>query len=785
MKSRDFLYSFAKKAVFFKIATILSCSAAYAESCSIDSTLKITPISSTLPAASIYQAGTAPKFSVQSATSITVSAIDYWGNSVSVGSVSTPDGENWTIALPPQRNTGYFELHAAAGNGAETGCVSWAVVSTGTADPRFGINTQVGFGNPPGIEAFVRQENVGAIRDSLSWAATVAQPAAATTIPASFDTYMQSLATDHIAPLLTLAFGNPAFEPGGAGVFTLPFGNSAAGQTDIAGFAQYGATLAERYAALEGGRLSLAVWNEVNGSFCQGPACATARSRAQAYTALAAATATVAGQVGGMNVPIVGGATYGIPLPWFESLLDRGIAGACPVTVPASTPTTNRLAGIVDALDIHWYGRPEDLPNQLKDLNTLATSCTGARRPIVATEFGSFDYRDSAHNYATATHQNASAIAKQAAVMVSQGVNAMYWYVLSDRTINLPGDPENLLWSNDGGGHFAPNPAYAAYANLINQLRSFTPVLTNNRQPLGSIAPDSRTQIYPFSNAAATKRVYIAWATPEFLDADIRGLNAAPIQFVTPAAATITDLMGRTIGSYAAGTTVSLSLTTSPVYIAIAGGGIPHFGTTAPALLASSFDDFGLTYPAGGTTAPTQPQNSWSYGAILAPSGDASAVVKGTQAGFTPMTAWLDGYWGTPAKQYFSLTASGQEPVATTSGNTRMSMWAVRRWTCPATGPDCVVAISGQAALSSANGVGTRLLIIANDTVIYEGDLIPQGGTQPSVSIETAGQTGTPIRVKVAHGAPIDFAVTTGPISNGAIVDEFDYTSIYAWISAG
>ena len=93
--------------------------------------------------------------------------------------------------------------------------------------------------------------------------------------------------------------------------------------------------------------------------------------------------------------------------------------------------------------------------------------------------------------------------------------------------------------------------------------------------------------------------------------------------------------------------------------------------------------------------------------------------------------------------------------------------------------------ISGQATLSSTSGAGTRLLIVASDTVQYEGDMIPNAAsTQPAVSIETAAGTGTPVAVTVAPGAPIDFAVTTGPLSNGTIVDQDDATGLYVWITA-
>jgi len=766
------------------LGSVVLSTSGHAAACSADTAVAILPASPTVPAASIYQIGSAPQFTVETAGAITVSAIDYWGRSVAAGASIRSSASSWTITLPVQRTTGYFELRVATSAGGPTGCTSWAVVPSGAPDGRFGINTQVGFGNPPGVERFVRAANIGAVRDSLAWNEVVTSANGAANFPAVYDSYMAALAQDHVAPLLTLAFGNPLFEPAGAGAWTLPYGAKVGVGTDITAFAQYAGDLGRRYGALEAGRLSVAVWNEVDGTFCQGPACASGDARAAAYAALVKATAAATHAAGGVPVPIVGGATYGIPLPWFESLLDAGVEGACPVTVPASTPTTNAIAASIQSLDIHWYGRPEDLANNLIDLETLATRCVGAAKPIVATEFGTSDWRDAADDYAVANAQNANGLVKQAAVMLSYGVSAMYWYVLNDRTIDVAGDPENILRTNDGGNHYAPNPAYPAYANFIANLKLMTAALDGDKVPVGNISPDDRTRIYPFTDPSGSRRLYIAWAVPEFLNADIRGLNAAPVKFVAPMRTTITDVMGNLLGTYRAGSTVSLSLTASPVYISVEGGWVPRFSTTAPALLASSFDDFGLTYPASGRAAPEQPSGNWSYGEITAPSGDASAVVPGIQARFVPTKTWLDGYWGDPAKYYFSVSAAGQEPVVVWSGNTPSSMWAVRRWTCPSAGPACRVAISGQAALASTQGAGTRLLIIANDTVQYEGDLIPNGNVQPAASIETAAGTGTAIAVTVAPGEPIDFAVTTGPKSNGTLSDEFDYTGLYVWITA-
>jgi hypothetical protein len=743
--------------------------AASAQQCNQQTGISITPISTSTPALSIYHLGDTPRLTVATSQSISLSAVDYWGKPVSLGATTNSTGSAWTVSLPAQNKIGYFELTATASGGA-VGCLQYAVVPSSAPDKRFGMTTQMGFSNPVGLEAALTAAGIGAVKDSISWQSAVSKVGAPITVPATFDSYMSLLARDNITPLLTLAFGNPLYEPSGSGVFTLPFGNVVSGQTDISGYAAYAVGMANRYG---NPGLGVELWNEVDGTFCQGTACSTLLSRAAAYSTLSKAASTALRA--GAKVPtIVGGATYGAPLPWFEDLFYTGVSGGCPSVISTATPATNGLLTAIDQVDVHWYSRPEDLDQALQDLTTLTTRC-GHAKPIVATEVGAGDWRSPADGYVTAMHQTPAELVRDAAVLMGRGVSAMYTYVLNDVTVSITGDPENMLVSENKNQLYVPTAGYAGYANLIAQMAGMTAQKNGSGAFVGSVAPDNRSKIYAFVNTSAGSQVYIGWSVPEFLNADLNNANPADISFKATGTTTISDVMGQQIATYTAGSTVSLSLTASPVYIAVQGTAPLTFTSTDVALLASSADDFGTAYPAA---IPTTGNNNWSYGYIKATTGGASSVTLGFQAGFKPAT-WSDGSW-IIAGSSLVFSQTNQAPFVGYIGTTKMSGWAIRRWTCPSTGPACSVAISGQAQLGSAQSAGVSVLVVANDAVQYLANLVPANGVAPGVSISSPSNPLQPLLVTVQPGKPIDFAVTTGP---GAIVAGYDSTTLYVWIA--
>lgn len=745
--------------------------AAQATQCYQQTGIAITPVSTSVPALSIYHLGDAPQLTVSTTQAISLSAIDYWGNPVTVSATTTPGTNGWSVTLPAQSEIGYFELTATASGGA-VGCLQYAVVPSNAPDSRFGVVTQIGFGNPVGLEAAVAAAGIGAVKDSVSFQTAVPQVGGPVTAPAAFDSYMSMLQRDSITPLLVMAFANTLYEPSGSGSFTLPYGNVVNGVSDISGYAAYASGLAARYG---NPGLGVSIWNEVDGSFCQGPACTTQVSRAAGYTTLTKSASSAVHKIKGMTV--TGGATYGINLPWFESLFYTGANGGCPSVIPTSTPSTNQLLSSIDKLDVHWYSRPEDLDQALQDLTTLATKC-GHNKPIVATEVGPGDYRNPSDGYATAVHQTPAEFVREAAVLIGRGVSQMYWYVLNDVTIFMTGDPEDMLQpQNSKNTAYVPNPVYPAYANLISKMAGMTAQTTSTGAMAGNVAPDNRSRIYAFKDHSTGTWVYIAWAVPEMFNADLTNADPTHVSFVAPGPTVISNVMGGQVASYAKGATVNLTLTASPVYVSVTAGTQATFTSTDAPLLASSADDFGTVYP---SATPTTGLNGWSYGYIKAPTGGASSVALGFQAGFQP-TSWVDGQWVHPnSNLYFNRTQ--QQPVVGYIGTTPMSTWAVRRWTCPGNGPACTVAITGQAQPTSALGIGVSVLVVANDTVQFEADLIPANGVAPGVSIGSPTNPGQPLVVTVQPGMPIDFDVTTGP---GAITGNYDCTTLIVWLANG
>jgi hypothetical protein len=143
-------------------------------------------------------------------------------------------------------------------------------------------------------------------------------------------------------------------------------------------------------------------------------------------------------------VTVLGGAAVQIPIDWFQKLFSHGALQS------------------MDAVVIHPYRkRPEGVEERIAELRASMERHGGAK-PIWATEYGDIaDMKKSRDDVARY-------LVRMSVLLRAAGVERMYWYLLRDYAefagLGLVRD------ENDPLGRYAPNPAYPAYAVLIDRL---------------------------------------------------------------------------------------------------------------------------------------------------------------------------------------------------------------------------------------------------------------------------------------------------------------------------
>ena len=145
---------------------------------------------------------------------------------------------------------------------------------------------------------------------------------------------MKELAQHGLEPLIVLSFANHLYDGG-----LTPFSSEGRG-----GYAHYGRAVLDHY----GPQIrAVEIWNEYNGSFCEGPCrddrpTSYVRMLEQAYRALKSARP---------DVTVVGAATVNVPLPYLEAVFQKG------------------GLDFMDALSVHPYGStPADVGKEIGNL---------------------------------------------------------------------------------------------------------------------------------------------------------------------------------------------------------------------------------------------------------------------------------------------------------------------------------------------------------------------------------------------------------------------------------
>ncbi len=384
---------------------------------------------------------------------------DFFGSDIASGSLNT-GGKRADLPLP-LASPGYYTFKASSADGstAETAIAVIPKARPPAQNSPFGVMTHFAKGWPTDIIPLIGKAGIHRIRDEQPWR-KIEKSRGSYIFPAAFVSYMDALKAHHIDPLLVLAFSNPLYDND-----RTPFSDEGR-----LAFAAYAAAVANRY---RDGVSALEIWNEYNGSFCNGPCKADrpayyAQMLKPTYESLKAAEP---------SLTVAGAAAVPIPIDYFRGLFKAGALDN------------------LDAVVIHPYRKvPEGVEDKIAQLRALMRKY-GKEKPIWATEYGDLadmqKSRDDVARY----------LVRMTALLLSANVERVYWYLLKDYR---EFDGLGLVRSeNDPMGRYAANPAYVAYATLIHELDGTRFVRREASSP--------KARIYLFSNGRDYIRV--AWST--------------------------------------------------------------------------------------------------------------------------------------------------------------------------------------------------------------------------------------------------------------------------------
>ncbi len=454
--------------------------------------------------------------------------LSFFGKTVAEGQASSARPR---ISVVLNR-TGWFRLELRSGTDTAT---RWFAVLAPMVKPpapaRYGVMTHFAQGWDPDVLEAVSRAGIGYVRDELYWA-EVEKARGRYDLSSSYLRYLNALKRSNLKLQLILSFANPLYD-GGQTPYT---------DEGIAAFAKYSAWVTRETSPVLNG---VEVWNEYNGSFCQGP-CALnrpatySRLLAETYDALKAAR---------FPYPVAGGAAVLAPAPWFEALAQQGAFSK------------------LDRIAVHPYFGVDQVKFDFDAIRAAA----GRPIPFWASEFTYRDGSDQSDRLA------APYLVKMAATLLANGADRVTWYLLRDyaefKGMGLLTDVDSPY------GRYAPRPSYVAYANFIRFVRDLKPA---EAVPLGFF-----DRAYRFAGKDAV--VTVAW-------------SEKPGQKVRAAAvkgATVFDLMGNTVVDIPAGASADLPLSADPVFI-VGNTMLETIGPVPP--VASAFMDFSGEQGRGGWT---------------------------------------------------------------------------------------------------------------------------------------------------------------------------------------
>ncbi len=409
------------------------------------------------------------------------------------------------------------------------------------ADDRFGVMTHFAQGWDPDWISLIKASGVTNVRDELYWK-EVEPEKGLFRFPERYDRYLGELKKAQISPLIVLSFENPNYDSG-----LTPYSKEG-----IDGYARYAVEVLRHCGPQV---KAVEVWNEYNGTFNHGPSSA---NRSSTYLQMLRAT-YIAIKRERPDVIVVGGATSGVPLPYWKKLMADG------------------ALNYMDALSVHPYryeSPPEGIEDEVTDLKHLAlTYNNGHAIPIWVTEIGWYLKPSKATGDLLIDDKvQAEYLVRAYALLLSADVKRIYWYLFRDyEDFNMGlvrDDPKRTL-----------KPAYNALATLVKQLRDTDFVRRES----------TSGNLYSMLFRRHTgEEVRVVW-------------SLTPRTLVIPKQLTVVDLAGLPVDG-----THSLNLSDSPVFVTGPLRNLPRDVQGSRKVLADSVRDFSSV-----------PANGWSYGLFV------------------------------------------------------------------------------------------------------------------------------------------------------------------------
>ncbi len=439
------------------------------------------------------------------------SARDFFGNEIASGNANLTAG---TASIRPGiPAVGYFTFDVnLERSGAPAGQLhtTLAILPKPNAANRnspFGVVTHFAKDWPTDIVPLIAKAGIRRIRDEQPWR-KVEKQRGQYQFPPRLSGYMGELAAQGIDPLIMLAFSNPLYDGD-----KTPYDDDGR-----AGYAAYARAVAQHY----GSQVSaVEVWNEYNGSFCDGPC---RGDRPGTYTAMLKDTYKSL-KSADPSLIVAGGAGVPIPLDFFEALFKDGALDA------------------MDAIVIHPYRKtPEGVEDKIEELRR-SMQRYGKVKPIWVTEFSDLgDMRKSRDD-------EARYLVRMSTLLLAAKVDRLYWYLMKDfqefTGLGL------VRSESDPLGRYTPTPAYAAYANLIHQLDGARFV----RREAGD--PDALVYLF----AQGGNEIRVAWSAGGAASYQLRADTAQQV-----------DMMGNAKPLTAQHGVIAVPLGLNPVYLVTAAG---------------------------------------------------------------------------------------------------------------------------------------------------------------------------------------------------------------------
>ncbi len=595
----------------------------------------------------IFTVGEAVEVSaeIQSGSDVRWVVSDFSGKPLASGSRPVL---NHTVRIAPKiTGVGYYVLGIEAVRESATvgvGRTTFAVVPrfnlARMASSRYGVMTHFATGMPldDRLLSILAKGGIYWMRDEQPWD-RLEKARGRYDFPQECTAYMQAAKRANLNVLFDASFGNELYDPQpGVKVYKLaPYTPEG-----CAGYADYCAAVLQHY----GSQLhAIEIWNEYNGTFCDG---AAAKDRPKYYTDLLKAAYAKVKSVR-PDVQVLGGATVKIPIPYLEKLFKLGALDS------------------MDAIAVHPYQTPETVVRSLTDLVALTRKYNGGKsKPIWATECG--DAHDD-------TPDRAAAASYLVRMMVLEStfpeIQRIIWYLARDfrefPTMGL------VHADTDPSGAFTPVMSYAAYANLI--------YLLSDARFVQREKTDDRTLVYRFERP--TRPVGACWS----------GAGPAQVNFAGPIRRF--TIVGSETPPIDGGAT-AVNLDATPLFVVAKPGTVSEVTETprSDRLIANSLRDF----------SGVQGKEGWSYGYV---GNDKSGSTPYDPAKTLPMK-WLPlpgdwaNVWTGPGK-YFSLGEEGGSGGVIEGGQG----WAVLRWSSDRSGRVRVTA-SPRASVQG-DGIGVKV----------------------------------------------------------------------------